>query len=701
VKRIPAFLIFLFSLTGVLSAQQAMLDSMENVLKNSSADTNKVKLYVKIAGRYSFVNPDKTVEFARQGLQLSRELKFSKGLFKSYEKIFHGLQYSSKYPEAMPFLQKWLSDADSLKDDYQKAQCYNGMGLIQSQLGDYSKAIDFYFKAIKIDEARKDKESMASDYGNIALVYESLKKYTIALDYINKAMQIDKEIGDKKGYSNAIGNLSNLYDEMGDPEKALEYGLEFLKLEEEMKNKSNLAGMLSNIGSLYDELGEKDKALEYYKKSLVMAEELGNDEIILANEINIGTWHMDKKQFAIATVYFNKALGLAGQMGSKPHESECYRMLAVVYRGQNDFVKAYDYLDRYNELKDTLLNEENSKQINQMSAMYEKDKQELKIVALEKEKVLSEQVIEKQNNFRKVLVTVVVLIILLAVVLLFAFVNKRKANQLLEAQNSEIQQQKEVIEESNKNMTDSITYAKRIQEAILPAKELKYRLFPDAFVFYHPRDIVSGDFYWFAEKEGRRIIAAVDCTGHGVPGAFMSMIGIDQLNHIVLQNGITQPAEILNHLQKSIRGALKQDTNDENITKDGMDIALCTFTKNKVEYAGANRSLVLIRKNKEVEVIDANHFSIGGLQHGEEKTFTNHSVDISSGDCFYIFTDGFSDQFGGPKGKKFRVKNLKELLATISDKKMSEQEEILSKTLSDWKGKLEQVDDILIIGVRV
>ncbi|HXB40708.1 MAG TPA: tetratricopeptide repeat protein, partial [Bacteroidia bacterium] len=537
--------------------------------------------------------------------------------------------------------------------------------------------------------------------GNIALVYESLKKYTIALDYINKAMQIDKEIGDKKGYSNAIGNLSNLYDEMGDPEKALEYGLEFLKLEEEMKNKSNLAGMLSNIGSLYDELGEKDKALEYYKKSLVMAEELGNDEIILANEINIGTWHMDKKQFAIATVYFNKALGLAGQMGSKPHESECYRMLAVVYRGQNDFVKAYDYLDRYNELKDTLLNEENSKQINQMSAMYEKDKQELKIVALEKEKVLSEQVIEKQNNFRKVLVTVVVLIILLAVVLLFAFVNKRKANQLLEAQNSEIQQQKEVIEESNKNMTDSITYAKRIQEAILPAKELKYRLFPDAFVFYHPRDIVSGDFYWFAEKEGRRIIAAVDCTGHGVPGAFMSMIGIDQLNHIVLQNGITQPAEILNHLQKSIRGALKQDTNDENITKDGMDIALCTFTKNKVEYAGANRSLVLIRKNKEVEVIDANHFSIGGLQHGEEKTFTNHSVDISSGDCFYIFTDGFSDQFGGPKGKKFRVKNLKELLATISDKKMSEQEEILSKTLSDWKGKLEQVDDILIIGVRV
>jgi len=174
-------------------------------------------------------------------------------------------------------------------------------------------------------------------------------------------------------------------------------------------------------------------------------------------------------------------------------------------------------------------------------------------------------------------------------VLLFAFVNKRKANQLLAVQNAEIQQQKEIIEETNKNMTDSITYAKRIQEAILPAKELKYRLFPDAFVFYQPRDIVSGDFYWFAEKDGKRIIAAVDCTGHGVPGAFMSMIGIDQLNHIVLQNGITQPAEILNHLQKSIRGALKQDAREESSTKDAMAIALSTLEKGKIEYAGANR----------------------------------------------------------------------------------------------------------------
>lgn len=687
-----------------LWSQNKTLDSLIAVSKKAAADTNLVKLCVKIGAKYRYINPDSTVVFASKGLALSRKLGFYRGLFKSYEMVFHGLQYSAKYPEAVPLLQQWLKDADSLNDEFQKAQAYNAMGLIYSQLGDYSTAIENYFKAIKIDEARNDKENMASDYGNIALVYESLKKYDIALSYITKAMTIGKEIGDKDGYSNAIGNLSNLYDEMGDPKKALEYGLEFLKLESGGKNKSNLAGMLSNVGSLYDELGQKDKALDYYQQSQAIALELGNDDIILANYINIGTLDLDKKKYTLALDNFSKALELALQMGSKPHESECYRVMAVAYRGQGNLDKAYAYLDKYSALKDTLLNEENTRQINQMNAMYEKDKQELKIGALEKEKKLSEEVIQKQNSLRKVLVGIVVLIVVLAVVLFVAFINKRKHNRLLANQNAEIQRQKEIIEETNKSMTDSINYAKRIQEAILPAKEVKYRLFPDAFVFYQPRDIVSGDFYWFAEKNGKRIIAAVDCTGHGVPGAFMSMIGIDQLNHIVLQNGITTPSEILNQLQLNVRHALKQDINAEMVARDGMDLALCAFDfENRVvEYAGANRPLLIVRKEKDShEAVEADHFSIGGLQHAQGNRFTNHAVKLAKGDCVYIFTDGYADQFGGPKGKKFRMKSLKELLVKIAPERMDKQEEILATTLGNWKGKIEQVDDVLIIGVRV
>ncbi len=701
-----SFNLFLFLIILNLSqnfclGQSKQLDSLETVLKTAKQDTNRVKLLIKIANRYRSVDPEKTVSYSKQALQLSESIHYTNGIFKSFETLIHGMLYSNQYKEALPFLKKWETACDSKGDLIEKAQCLNMKGQIYAQLGDYSKSVENFFAAIKLDETADDKDALASDYGNISLVYEDMKNYPTALEYIAKAMKMDSIMDNKKGYANAIGNLSNIYDEMGDHKKALIYALRFLLLEQDLGNEARVAAALSNIGSIYDAMNEHEKAIEYYMKSLPLAEKVGNDDIIIANQLNIGNWYIDRSQFTQAIEMLKRATALAIETGSKPHISECYRLLALAYNGQKDFAKAYEYLDKFDQLRDTLLNEENTRQINQMSAMYEKDKQQIKIDALEKEKTLSSQIIEKQNNFRNVLILVVVLIVLLAVALFIGFNNKRKDNRLLELRNVEIQKQKEIITESNKSMTDSINYAKRIQESVLPAKEVKYNLFPDAFVLYQPRDIVSGDFYWFAEKNNKRIIAAVDCTGHGVPGAFMSMVGIGQLNNIVLQNNITKPAEILNQLQINIHSALKQNNKDTS-AKDGMDIAICTFDKEnkKIEFAGANRPLIIINKQKNtLSTIDPDHFSIGGTDD-IEKTFTNHVLDLSSGDCFYIFTDGFADQFGGAKGKKFRIKNLKELLLSISQKKMSEQEEILSKIFTEWKGNLEQVDDILVIGIR-
>jgi serine phosphatase RsbU (regulator of sigma subunit) len=695
------FLIILNLSSGFCSGQSKQLDSLENLLKTTKQDTNRVKLLIKIANRYKSIDPEKTVSYSKQALHLAQSIHYTKGIFKSFEMLAHGMQYTNQYTEALPIVMNWEHVCDSLGDLNQKAQSLNMKGLIYSQLGDYSKSVENYFAAIKIDEAADHKEALAGDYGNIALVYEAMKKYSTALEYIAKAMSMDSITDNKKGYANALGNLSNIYDEMGDHKKALIYALRFLLLEQELGNEANVAGALSNIGSIYDAMDERDKAIEYYLKSLPIAEKIGNNDIIMANQLNIGNWYIDKSQFTTAIEMIKSATAIAIETGSKPHISECYRLLALAYNGKKDFAKAYEYLDKFNQLKDTLYNEENTRQINQMSAMYEKDKQQIKIDALEKEKIFSKQIIEKQNNFRNVLILVVVLIVLLAVALFIGFNNKRKDNRLLELRNLEIQKQKEIITETNKSMTDSINYAKRIQESVLPAKEVKYHLFPDAFVFYQPRDIVSGDFYWFAEKNNKRIIAAVDCTGHGVPGAFMSMVGIGQLNNIVMQNNITKPSEILNQLQINIHSELKQNNKDTS-ARDGMDVAICSFDyENKtIEYAGANRPLIIINKLKnDLNTIDPDHFSVGGTDD-IVKAFTNHVFDFSIGDCFYIFSDGFPDQFGGPKGKKFRIKNLKELLLSISQKKMSEQEDILSKTFTDWKGNLEQVDDILVIGIR-
>ena len=273
---------------------------------------------------------------------------------------------------------------------------------------------------------------------------------------------------------------------------------------------------------------------------------------------------------------------------------------------------------------------------------------------------------------------------------------------------AQVVKQKEELEEKNKDITDSINYAKRIQEALLPSKEMRKNLFPEAFIFFKPRDIVSGDFYWFAEKNGKKLIAAVDCTGHGVPGAFMSMIGNSFLNEIVNERSLTRPGLILDKLRNLVIRALKQ-SETESAANDGMDISLMSFsevklddgsgTKLKVDWAGANNPLWLIRNGNCIEYKpDKRPIS---YSRGQELLYTNHNIELQKGDTLYVFTDGFADQFGGEKGKKFKYKQLQQVLLSIQHETMTKQEEILSQTFSNWKGTLEQVDDVLVIGVRV
>lgn len=254
------------------------------------------------------------------------------------------------------------------------------------------------------------------------------------------------------------------------------------------------------------------------------------------------------------------------------------------------------------------------------------------------------------------------------------------------------------IEEKNKDIQDSIVYAKRIQEAILPAKELKHKLFPNAFVLYQPRDIVSGDFYWFTEKNGKRLIAAVDCTGHGVPGAFMSLIGSTILNEIVNVQGIIKPSQILNKLRDQIIHSLKQKDGNN---KDGMDISLLCFNENEnlVEFAAANNPLWIIRNNEVIEVkADKQPVGYSGF---DLKDFTNHSLKLEKGDMLYLFSDGYADQFGGVKGKKYKYNTLKNFLISINHLSVAEQETKLLEEFSNWKGDLEQVDDVCIIGIKI
>ncbi len=260
------------------------------------------------------------------------------------------------------------------------------------------------------------------------------------------------------------------------------------------------------------------------------------------------------------------------------------------------------------------------------------------------------------------------------------------------------------LADKNRDITSSIEYARKIQDAILPPLSDIHKAFSDSFIFYKPRDIVSGDFYWFYEKGDKKIIAIVDCTGHGVPGAFMSMIGHNLLNQVVIEKGIFSAAEILNQLRKGIQAALKQGNSGIG-SKDGMDIALCVFDagKNQIRYAGAYRPLYLFSDAypEKLKKINGDKFPVGGAQFGEEQSFTEHILQLNKGDMIYLFTDGYSDQFGGEKGRKFMLKQLTDLLGTCWHHPAKEQQRILEESFADWKKSNDQVDDVLIAGIRV
>lgn len=275
----------------------------------------------------------------------------------------------------------------------------------------------------------------------------------------------------------------------------------------------------------------------------------------------------------------------------------------------------------------------------------------------------------------------------------------KKENKILE---NKVSERTKELAEKNRDITSSIQYAKRIQEAILPSKELIFSKLKQAFILYQPKDIVSGDFYWFGEKDQYKIVAVVDCTGHGVPGAFMSMIGHNLLNQIVSEKGIYNPGLILEELHKGVQSALKQGNNAVN-TNDGMDVSLLAINTETKEcmWAGAFRSLVIVNDEGELDKIDGNKYPVGGAQLDSVRIFTTHTRKLNKNDSLYMFTDGYADQFGGSKGKKFMVKQFHDNLKAIHQFSMGEQKKELEKQLNDWKGDFEQVDDVLVIGIKV
>lgn len=645
--------IIIISINHLLSQIQNK-DSLIIKLKKTNNDTNTVLLCSNLAAYYlNIANFNKTDSFTELIKPLSERLNYNKGKILYLINKSRVAEANGDYAKATELNYEIIKKSEEYNYPNYKSLGYTNLGILFFTQKQYDKALECYFKSIEYAKKINKVIAIANNYNNIGNVYFEQLNFKDALKYYTLSLEERRKINDKAGIANSLNNIGNIYLTELNYIKSLEYFNEAEILQIEIQDNFNLAYSYLNKAFVFVELNKKTEA----KHNL----DLGNK---LATEIN--SLDLNRDLQSISWKYHEK------------------------FKEHKEALEAYK---NYISLRDSMKNLNQLEEITRKEIQFEYSKKELQNkMEMENQEILFEQQSMRQKIFLSFVVIILIIIIIFSYFLLKRYRITREQNNIIEAQKDE-------VELKNKEIKDSINYASSIQQSLLPPKELKYKLFPNAFVLFQPKDIVSGDFYWFGEKNGKRIIAAVDCTGHGVPGSLMSMIGNNFLNELIEQKGITKPAELLNELKFKIINALKQS--ETTHSRDGMDAALLTFNadNSKVEFAGANNPLWIIRNNELIEY-NGDKQPVGFYVQ-PHKSFSNHTIDLVKGDTLYIFTDGYSDQFGGPKGKKFKYATLKSLLISISNKPVEEQEQLLINSFNSWKGELEQVDDVLLIGIKI
>jgi len=691
-KKILFLLLFLFSAAGgrPALAQSKNVDSLLLLLKKNGtapinkADTNKISLLNKLSAEYIKISSfDSALIYAEIALELSdKPGKFSTPV-----------QLALKKERTLAYILK---------------------GTAFFRQGEFPKALDHYLKALKLSEELQDTMRIANLLGNVGNVYTMQNNLPKALDFYLKALKMDEELADESGMAKRFGGIGVVYANMGEKAKgtqadslyakALDYYLKALKIAEKLGNKYYLQAWLGNIGTCYHKQtinsnnpskkeGFKNKAMEYYSRALKISEELEDKVGITTWLGNMGSLYTDIQKYAEAEIYLLKALKMSKETGGQNEESQFEEMISDLYAKTNRHQLALEHYKKAMALKDTMFNETKEKDITRREMNYEFEKKEAAAKAEQEKK----EAVQQSEARRQQIITWFTIAVAIAVALFALFIFRA----LRITQN-----QKKIITEKNTHITASINYAKRIQDAILPSKEEFDSCFTDHFTFFQPREIVSGDFYWLSSMNNKTIIAVADCTGHGVPGAFMSMIGNTLLNEIVNEKQIYQPAKILDQLNEGIVQALHQESRSQD---DGMDITVCLFEKDKntITFAGANHSLYIVTDNV-LEKYEGDFYAIGSMfgpkdSSGRKKdfSFSQQEIPLKKGSSVYFSTDGFADQVGGESGKKFLVKRFKELLVSSSSLSIKEQEQKIKRTFEDWKGNNAQLDDVLIVGMRI
>ncbi|WP_045113909.1 tetratricopeptide repeat protein [Microscilla marina] len=670
-----------------LQAQSAKTDSLEKLLPLTTDTSQQIAILSKLTWQFRYSNLKKALHYGLRNIALIQQSIYKKEL-----------------PQANGYV-----------------------GVIYRNLGDYSQAIIYHYKALKLAKKHQVLIQEAYSYNNIGDILQRQNHFSDATTNIKRAIDLFVRLKNKKGEAYGYLRLGEVLQKQQHYQKALKAFLKALTIRKKMDVKqADLSAPLHRIGVLYSVQGKYKEAMLYLSKVLRQYETKNDILGICSLQNDISAIYLQQNNTKEVISQATKTWKKASEVTAKPIMYRSARLLQKAYEKQQNYTKAYYYQQLYINTLEDFLNEQRGNQLDALKYSHQLDKQQVALDLKDKDIQLLQQA-QKEHRLRRGLVYALLIgIFLLACLITVLFrgnMRKKKANHLLQnrnqeiaeksqeiivqnkelqAQQEEIRVQHDTIERRNHHITQSIKAAKTIQEAILPQETRIKQMFEQYFVLYRPRDVVSGDFYWAGRVDNTRILGAIDCTGHGVPGAFMSMIGFALLNEIINTKKITHPGQVLTYLRQEVKKALRQE---ETHNKDGMDAGIIAVEdqpdgKVKLEFSGAKRPLWYITKESEsVEIIDGSRVSIGQA-YMDKRVIENRTYIFDKGTLLYLSSDGFADQNNVDR-RKFGVKRLTELIYTISNKDLSEQKQALDKVLDDFMTSTEQRDDILLMGVRL
>ena len=676
---------------------------------------------------YNFAKEKGVKEFMARGLNIQGASSYIQG----------------NYQLAIEYLSKSLQFWKAVNKKKGTAHALNNLGASYKQLGNYQEAIKYYTKSLKIREELGDKRVIAASLNNIGIIYKDLGAHEKALEYLNNGLAIRESLNDKKGIASSLNNIGTVYEKLSKHDEAMKFYSKSLEIRKTINDNRGIAGLLNNLGNVYMKRNKLNKAIDYFDQSLTIRKKMNDQRGIAGTHNNLGGTYFKKGDLKKGILYCKKSLELAKKIGSIKIARDASKTLWSEYKEMGSYDEALEMYELYINYRDSIESEKNQKAVirQEYKYEYEKQKEADSIKAAEKRKVKQAKIdaqvaeLEREQTQRYALYSGIGLLLIFGGFIFNRFRKTQQQKRVIEEQkkcvdeqkavaekqrdyaqqeHQKAEEQRELVQEKNTEILDSINYAKRLQNAILPSLAAIKQQFHQSFVFFQPKDIVSGDFYWMETTSTHTFIAVADCTGHGVPGAMVSVVCANALNKAVNEMGKTDPAEILNVTRELVIDTFAKT---DSQVKDGMDISLLSVahsgraerdsdphshsvSHSVLQWAGANNPLWIIKNESDkVEEVKADKQPIGSYE--DQQPFTSHEVRLDHGDTVYLFSDGFADQFGGEKGKKFKSGNFKKRLLSIQDESMEQQQLLIQQSFEEWKGSLEQLDDLCVMGIRI